>query len=44
MLNMNKKELEDFLRYVKINCINEHIDMLSIYKILQIIKDYHKEI
>lgn len=36
-----KKELDKLLEYVKDECIKEKINMLTVYKVLQVIKNFH---
>lgn len=39
---MKSEDLDKLLELVKQECIKEKINMLSVYKILQIIKDFNK--
>lgn len=32
-----------FFEYFKLACIKENIDILTVYKVIQIIKDYSKK-
>lgn len=34
---------DKFFIYLKNECIKENIDVLTVYKVIQIIKDYFKE-
>lgn len=34
---------DKFFIYLKNECIKENIDILTVYKVIQIIKDYFKE-
>ena len=39
---MTEKKLPELLEYVKNECIKENINMLIVYKVLQIIKNFYK--
>ena len=41
--HMKFKDLEEMLIYVKEECIKERIDMLTVYKVLHIIKTFFKK-
>ena len=40
---MKFKDLEEMLIYVKEECIKQRIDMLTVYKVLHIIKTFFKK-
>ena len=40
---MKSNELEELLLAIKMKCISENINMLTTYKLLQIVKDILKE-
>ena len=40
---MKGKDLENLLIYIKLECINENVNMLTTYKLLQIVKNFFKE-
>ena len=40
---MTEKKLQELLIYIKLECIKENINMLIIYKVLHIIKNFFKE-
>lgn len=40
---MKSNELEELMLAIKLKCISENINMLTTYKLLQIVKDLLKE-
>ena len=39
---MKGKDLEHLLMYIKAECISENVNMLTTYKLLQIVKNFFK--
>ena len=39
---MTEKKLPELLEFIKDECIKENINMLIVYKVLQIIKNFYK--